>query len=126
MDVTPVIPAGRQVIERYGEGRFKVTGQVWEGSILVRPTRTLSFTAQDFAGITEANLQAIFDADPEPLEILLIGCGPRMAMIPPAFRAAIKAKGPTIDAMDTGAACRTYNVLMSEGRRVAAALIAVT
>lgn len=126
MDVTPVIPAGRQVIERYGEGRFKVTGQVWEGSILVRPTRTLPFTAQDFAGIDEASLLAIFDADPEPLEILLIGCGPRMAMVPPAFRAAIKAKGPTIDAMDTGAACRTYNVLMSEGRRVAAALIAVT
>ncbi|MFD2262609.1 Mth938-like domain-containing protein [Lacibacterium aquatile] len=126
MDVTPVIPAGRQVIERYGEGRFKVTGQVWEGSILVRPTRTLSLAAKDFAGLDIDGLKPIFEADPEPLEILLIGCGPRMAMIPPTLRAAVKAMGPAIDAMDTGAASRTYNVLMSEGRRVAAALIAVT
>jgi uncharacterized protein len=59
------------------------------------------------------------------VNLLLIGCGPRMAMIPAALRASLRAKGVVIEPMDTGAACRTYNVLMAEGRLVAAALIPV-
>jgi uncharacterized protein len=56
---------------------------------------------------------------------LLIGCGARMAFVPRALRDALKAGGIACDGMDTGAACRTYNVLLAEDRRVAAALIAV-
>jgi len=60
------------------------------------------------------------------VEILLLGCGRRMAMVPSALRARLKAAGIVVDAMDTGAACRTYSVLLAEGRRVAAALLPVT
>ena len=56
-------------------------------------------------------------------EILLIGCGPRMQMLPPGLRQALKAIGVVAEPMDTGAACRTYDILISEGRRVAAALL---
>lgn len=125
MDVTPVIPAGRQVIERYGEGRFRVTGQVWEGSILIRPTATLPLAARNMADLTEDLIVPLFAADETPLEILLIGCGARMAPLSPVLRAALRARGPVSDTMDTGAACRTYNILMAEGRRVAAVLLAV-
>jgi uncharacterized protein len=59
------------------------------------------------------------------IELLLLGCGPRMALIPSTLRAALRAKGIVLEPMDTGAACRTYNVLAAEGRKVAAALIAV-
>jgi uncharacterized protein len=60
------------------------------------------------------------------VELLLIGTGARMAQIDRTLRQALRADGVVIEVMDTGAACRTYNVLMAEGRRVAAALIAVT
>ena len=59
------------------------------------------------------------------VELLLIGTGARMSQIDRELRQTLRADGVVIEAMDTGAACRTYNVLMAEGRRVAAALIAV-
>jgi uncharacterized protein len=57
------------------------------------------------------------------IEILLLGCGARMGTVPFALRKGLRASGIVVDAMDTGAACRTYNVLLAEERRVAAALI---
>ncbi len=61
----------------------------------------------------------------ETTDILLLGCGARIEMVPKALREMMKERaGIVIDAMDTGAAARTYNVLMAEERRVAAALIA--
>jgi uncharacterized protein len=59
------------------------------------------------------------------VDLLLFGQGRRMALISPALRQGIRAVGIVVEPMDTGAACRTYNVLMAEGRRVAAALIPV-
>ena len=58
------------------------------------------------------------------IDLLLLGCGARMAMVPAAVRQYLRAAGVVVEGMDTGAACRTYNVLMADGRRVAAALIA--
>ncbi len=124
MDLTPAIPEGRQLVESYGAGRFLVSGIPHAGSILVFPEQTLAWPVADIAGLPIDSLKAVLDADP-PVEILLIGCGIRMAMLDPALKAALKERGIGCDAMDTGAACRTYNVLMAEARRVAAALIAL-
>ncbi len=121
MDITPAIPADRQVIDSYGPGRFKVAGQDYAGSILVFPEETISWPIADWQSLTLECLQAVHS---RPVEVLLIGLGPRMQLLPSALRADIKAAGIPMDAMDTGAACRTYNILLSEGRRVAAALIA--
>jgi uncharacterized protein len=120
VDITPLVPGNRQVIERYGESGFRISGVAWTSSVLVRPTRTLAWDVTRLEDITEDSLAPFFDGT---VEVLLIGCGARIAMIPPKLRAAIRARGPVIDAMDTGAACRTYNVLLAEDRRVAAALI---
>ncbi|EKE75600.1 Mth938-like domain-containing protein [Oceanibaculum indicum] len=125
MDVTPRIAEGRQLIESYGAGRFKITGTVHEGSVLVFPDRVLDWPVTDFQSIDEASLSAFTASDTPEVDILLIGCGAQMRFVPPALRQALRDAGIVIDAMDTGAACRTYNVLMSEDRRVAAALIAV-
>ena len=57
------------------------------------------------------------------IELLVVGCGARVAFVPPAWRAAFKARGVSLEVVDTGSACRIYNVLLAEGRRVAAALI---
>ncbi len=124
MDVTPQVPAGRQLIQGYGSGGFRIANQRHEGSVLVFPERTLAWLAATIEAVTAETLAAIATAEPKP-EILLIGTGARMHPVPAALRTHFRAIGVMVDTMDTGAACRTYNVLMAEDRRVAAALIAV-
>jgi uncharacterized protein len=126
VDVTPLIPAGRQIIESYGDGRFRITNVLHEGSVLVFPGQTVPWPVADMAALSLSALAPVSEAARKgDVELLLIGCGPRLAMIPRDLRAALRAEGVVIEPMDTGAAARTFNVLMAEGRRVAAALIAV-
>lgn len=124
MGQTPPVRPGRRVIDGYGGGGFRVAGEAHRGSILVLPDRTVPWPVSGIADLSIDSLAPVIACDPRP-EILLIGCGKSAAMIPPALRQALREQGIVIDAMDTGAACRTYNVLLSEERRVAAALIAV-
>jgi uncharacterized protein len=127
MDLTPLIPAGRQIVESYGSGRFRVSGRVFEGSILVLTDRAESWPVADIASMTLDALAAVTEAARAgTIDLLLVGCGARMAPIPAQVRQAFRDVGVVMEPMDTGAACRTYNVLMAEGRRVAAALIAVS
>ncbi|MCY3754422.1 MAG: Mth938-like domain-containing protein [Alphaproteobacteria bacterium] len=123
-DISPVVPQGRQVVESYGGGCFRISGAVWTSSVLLRPDAVLSWSVADFRDLTLESLMPLTEGEDIP-EILLIGCGIRAELLPRALREAIRAEGMVADAMDTGAACRTYNVLMAEDRRVAAALIAV-
>ena len=123
-DISPVVPQGRQVVESYGDGRFRISGAVWTGSVLLRPDAVLAWPVAEFRKITLQSLAPLTEGEDIP-EILLIGCGNRAELMARALREAIRAQGMVADTMDTGAACRTYNVLMAEDRRVAAALIAV-
>ncbi len=121
MDLTPLIPAGRQVIESYGRDAFRVSGIDHRGSVLVFPQETLAWGP---SRMTEVSLESLSTVTARGgVEILLLGCGARMEMVPRALRQALRDAGIVVDAMDTGAACRTYNVLLSEERRVAAALL---
>lgn len=125
MDVTPMMPEGRKVIDSYGPGRFQVAGEPMAGSILVLPEAVLPWPG--VAGPGDLTLEA-FDpliARAEEIEVLLLGCGDRMAPLPSALKRALRDRGLICDPMDTGAACRTYNVLLAEERRVCAALIAL-
>jgi uncharacterized protein len=124
MDLLPRIPADRQVINAYGDGGFRITGKHWTESVLVFPGQTLPWGIADIAALTAASLEPVFTMEPA-VELLLIGCGPNMVFIDKGIRTEIRARGLVIEALDTGAACRTYNLLMGEGRRVAAALIPV-
>ncbi len=126
MDLTPLVPAGRQIIESYGAGRFRVSGIRFEGSILVFPDRTLGWAVGSCADLGDDSLPEIEAAGRQgSVDVLLLGCGTRMAAVPPSLRTRLRSAGVVTEPMDTGAACRTYNVLMADGRRVAAALIAV-
>jgi uncharacterized protein len=124
MDVTPQVPPGRQLIQAYGSGGFRIANQRHEGSVLVFPDRTIAWTITSFEAATPESLAEIGTAQPRP-EILLIGTGAQARPLAAALRAHFRSLGIMVDGMDTGAACRTYNVLMSEDRRVAAALIAL-
>jgi uncharacterized protein len=124
MEVTPVVAAGRQLIQAYREVGFTVAGIRHEGSLLVMPERTLAWQTDSLAAISVDRIAPIIQADPA-VEILILGCGASFALAPAQLRDALRAQGIVVEAMATPAACRTYNVLLAEDRRVAAALIAV-
>ncbi|MDH5749638.1 MAG: Mth938-like domain-containing protein [Rhodospirillales bacterium] len=124
MDITPLVPAGRQLIQTYGDMRFRIAGVVHEGSVLVLPDRTLPWTVTDITGITYQSLNSLTIQD-HAAEILLIGCGPRFVPEPAGLRKPLRDLGLVLEWMDTGAACRTFNVLLAEERPAAAALVAV-
>lgn len=123
-DITPIIPSDRQVIDGYGEGQFCVSSQWRVGAVIVLPDRTLAWTATDVPSLTAAHFAAVVAAEPK-VELLLLGTGPTMKLVPKALRQELRESGIVVEFMDSGAACRTYNVLLAEGRRVAAALLPV-
>jgi uncharacterized protein len=123
LDITPLIPQGRQLIQGYGDGGFRVAGIVHTGSIFILPDRTLAWPVTSADAVAVDSMPA---AEIDGTDILLVGCGDRFVAPPPSLRADLKALGVVLEWMDTGAACRTFNVLLAEDRRVAAALIAVS
>ncbi len=125
MDITPFVPKGLLVIEAYGDGGFRVSGERHEGSVLVLPEGAEAWSPATPEEITIESLQPVL-ASSATIDILFLGCGERSAMLPAPLRQAFREAGTAVEGMDTGAACRTYNVLLAEGRRVAAALIAVS
>ena len=118
MELTAVNPTGRQLIERYGAGGFRVSGVLYAGPVIVFPDRTLPWAA---ASPMAESLAPVVEHG--GIELLLLGLGRRAAPVAIALRSSLKAAGIALEPMDTGAACRTYNVLVAEDRRVAAALL---
>lgn len=124
MDITPDVPAGSQIIQGYGPGLFRIAGVVHRSSVLVLPDRTLAWDVTEFADISMAGFEPLL-AQEMSVDVLLLGCGTGMRLPPADLRAALRQQGIILEPMDTGAACRTFNVLLTEGRRAAAALIAL-
>jgi uncharacterized protein len=87
----------------------------------VFPDRTLPWEAPGAAPVTWESLTPVVEHG--GVQILLLGLGRTMGVIPSKLRSAFRAAGIVLEPMDTGAACRTYNVLVGEDRRVAAALL---
>jgi len=115
-------PASVQIVRSYGPGRFLIGEREWREPVLVTPAATAPLgivRAEDITPDTLAFLKTL----PTPTELLVLGCGARAVFVPPAQRALLKAAGLGLEVVDTGSACRIYNVLVAEGRRVAAALI---
>ncbi len=115
---------GELLIQGYHGGGFTVGGVRCVGSLLVLPGRVLPWSAAEAGRVTLESLAPLREVAAE-VEILLLGTGERAQLVPMALRRAVRAWGPVIEPMTTPAACRTYNVLLSEDRRVAAALVAL-
>lgn len=124
----PVRPAplitGRPPIGGYGKGGFRVAGQRIAGSILIVPEGVFSWPVASMAEVTAESLAPVLDAAPG-IGFLLLGTGTSQIFPDPALRQAFAEAHLGLDAMDTGAACRTYNVLLGEERVFGAALIAM-
>lgn len=117
-------PTQLQVIRTYGPGRFLIGEREWREPVLVTASFTVPWAVTLAGQVAPDNLAPLRNAE-TPIEFLVLGCGPRSLFIAPDIRAALKAAGFALEVLDTGSACRTYNVLLAEGRRVAAALVPV-
>ena len=115
-------PSQVQYIRSYGPGRFLISEREWHEPVLVTPSETVPWPAKAATDLSLVSLAAL-PATGTPTELVVLGCGPRAVFIAPDVRAALKGAGMALEVVDTGSACRIYNVLLAEGRRVAAALI---
>ena len=120
LDITPKVPPGRQIINAFGDGGFRITGQGHDGCVLVFLDATQSWSGD----LTAEGLSAVTQAA-DAVDILVVGCGATFTLPPEDLRVALKTHGIVLEWMDTPAACRTYNILAIEDRPVAAALVAV-
>ncbi|HEY6644012.1 Mth938-like domain-containing protein [Povalibacter sp.] len=120
MKLTDDSVAGIQLVRAYGPGELRINETIVTSSCLVRADKLVSdWRPQSLAELTAADLDAVLALDPE---IVVLGSGTRQKFPQPALLAKILSRGIGCEVMDTGAACRTYNVLVSEDRRVVAAL----
>ncbi|MBL4917887.1 Mth938-like domain-containing protein [Szabonella alba] len=117
MRLTEISYGSAQPVDGYGPGFFRIAGRVLEGPVLVTP-----WDAGPWGGYgdTAAPLSLAGRID-----VLFLGTGAEIAHAPAEFRAALEEAGIGIEVMNSPAACRTYNVLLSEGRRIALALLPV-
>jgi uncharacterized protein len=115
---------GRAPIDAYGGGGFRFAQMSHRGSILCLPSGIYAWPLQKVEDIDAAACARVF-AEKGALSLVIFGTGRRQAMPGKALRGAFAAAGIALEAMDTGAACRTYNVLLAEGRLLGAGLIAV-
>jgi uncharacterized protein len=104
-------------VEGYGPGFFRIGGAVHYGPIAVLPTGVLPWGGY-------GDVDTLISAAAE-MDVLFVGTGAEIAHVPRDFRAALEGTGLGVEAMGSPAACRTYNVLLSEGRRVGLALLPV-
>jgi uncharacterized protein len=123
VDVAPHLPHPAP-IEAYGKGGFRFGGMSHRGSLLCVPAGIWASAVKTASDIDEALLALVFAPD-AGVEHFLIGTGKDPALLPTPLRETFRARHIALEAMTTGAAVRTYNILLGERRRVGALLVAV-
>lgn len=112
-------------IETYGDGGFRLSTGRHEGSLLIVRDRPHPWPVRSMAELAPEHFAPVVEAGREEVEFVLLGAGKANALPPRAVRDALQKAGIGLEFMDTGAACQFYNILTADGRKVAAALIAV-
>ena len=115
---------GRHLIDAYGNGGFRFADMSHRGSILALPSGITAWHVTEARSLTVEDFAPVLSATGE-VELLLLGTGLEIVRIPEALRWPLREAKIGLDVMQTGAAARTYNILLAENRKVAAALIAV-
>ena len=124
IEIRPAHFPGRAPIDAYGNGGFRFADMSHRGSLLLLSSGIYGWEPVDAKDLTVGHFEKVL-AEAQDIEVLLIGTGDGMRVLPKELRAAFKEAGISVDPMSTGAAVRTYNIMLSESRAVAAALIAV-
>ena len=116
---------GRHAIDAYGAGGFRFADMSHRGSILALPSGIKAWAPAEGRGLVPEDFASVFAEGAAAVELLLLGTGRDIAPVSEPVRWRFREAGIRLDVMQTGAAARTYNILLAENRRVAAALIAV-
>ncbi|MBN13779.1 MTH938/NDUFAF3 family protein [Pelagibacterium nitratireducens] len=111
-------------IDAYGDGGFRFAEMSHRGSLICLPSGMYAWDVDAAGDVTLASLTRVIE-NADNIDVLLIGMGPDIAAIAPEIRSALREKGVIVEAVSTGSAIRTYNVLLAENRAVGAALISV-
>ena len=112
-------------IDAYGDGGFRLAGARHDGSVLILRDEATAWTVSDMSGVTLEALAPVLSAGAGEVEFVLLGTGVRNALPSREVRDGLRLAGIGLEFMDTPTAARIYNLLTSEGRRIAAALIAI-
>ena len=124
LDISPVEFEGRNIIQSYGNGKFQINDKQYDHSVLVLPDQIIPWSPIDINNLIVDDFKKVLTVG-SMVELLLLGCGKTTWFLPLPLRDELKEKGLVLEPMDTGAACRTFNVLLGEDRRIAAALMLV-
>ena len=115
---------GRAPIDAYGNGGFRFAEMSHKGSLLCVPSGIYAWDVSTPDELTVENFERVL-SEADDIEILLVGSGANLVPIKQELRRKLREVNISADPMATGAAVRTYNVLVAEGRAVAAAFLAV-
>jgi len=120
--------SAQNLISHYGIGDIGVNGQAYAGSLIITPNQLAEdWYSGEVANLSMADFEPLFALQQEPpTEIIVLGTGTEHVFPPMQLMAELHAKGVALEVMNTRAACRTYSVLVSEQRPVAAALLPIT
>ena len=124
LDISPVDFEGRNIIQSYGNGKFQISDNKYDHSVLVFPDQIIPWSPIDTNNLIVDDFKKVLTVGPI-VELLVLGCGKTTWFLPIPLRDELKEMGLVLEPMDTGAACRTFNVLLGENRRIAAALMLV-
>jgi uncharacterized protein len=117
-------PAGALTVGGFASGGFRIGGTVYEGAILLTPERVTAWSPADPAHLDVADFEAVLTAEP-PVPLVLVGTGASGGLPDMRLVALLGERGLAVEFMSSRAAARTYNVLVAEGRRLAAVLLPV-
>ena len=113
-----------QSITAHGEGWVAINGQRHTDSLVLASSgRAQAWNCQRFDELTPAHFDHLLTLSTEPPELVVFGSGSRLRFVRPALLAGLIERRIGVETMDTPAACRTYNILAAEGRRVVVALL---
>lgn len=116
-----------QSITAYGDGWIAVNGQRHTQSLVLAPSgQPIAWSCNQFEDLTATHFSMLASITSEPPELVIFGSGSRLRFLRPALFSRLMDQRIGLETMDTAAACRTYNILASEGRRVVAALLIET
>ncbi len=121
MKLHPQAPGTLRTVTGYGPGWIEINAIRHTGPLIVQPEAdVVPWSANSFETLTSADFEGILAYAPD---LILLGTGARQRFVHPRLTAPLAARRMGLECMDTAAACRTYNILMTEGRKVLAALL---
>lgn len=113
---------GQNLIRSYAPGSVTINDRMYTQSLIVTPDRVVDWPPASFNDLSAAHFEMLAELRPE---VMILGTGTKLRFPPTSLTRALVEANVGLEVMDTGAACRTYNILMGDGRRVVAALLMI-